>query len=72
MANVPDLTGMPYSQASDELGNEGLGIIVLGTKPRGGSWTSSWVVDYQDTPEGDLYPVPIGYAVGVVLKAPTE
>ena len=73
MALVPNLTAKPdtYGEAKDKLSAVSMDIQLLGTAPPGGSANRNWVVDYQNQLEGTEYsPVPIGFVVGVILKAP--
>ena len=68
---VPNLVGNTYHKAARRLGNQCMGIEVLGTAPPGGSWDSNWTVSLQNVAGGtEVDPVPLGYVVGVILILP--
>ena len=66
MANVPNVVGKTYDEASRTLSRLGMGLRVVETNPPGQAWDGNWYVDYQTTEPGAM--VPVGYMVGVILK----
>ena len=65
MANVPNVVGKTYDDASRALSRLRMGIRVVETNPPGQAWDGNWYVDYQTTEPGSM--VPVGYMVGVIL-----